>query len=159
MCNAMVICRWGHNGRVHVYEKGFWNHVDAGIRQPLGRFTPNVVHWNRLGLPMYNIMVIFPWGHNGHVHGRDKGSWNSATTGPINLKLSWLDLADTNSATTGSIHSKSSSLEPPWSVMCHILVIWPSGLHGCNKRSWNLVHMAGETPVICLSISCFDKSI
>ena len=34
----------------HGHNKGSWNFADAGTQQPLGPFTPNQVHWNRLGL-------------------------------------------------------------------------------------------------------------
>ena len=39
MCNAMVICPWGHNGHVHWCDKDSYNLADAGTPQPMGRFT------------------------------------------------------------------------------------------------------------------------
>ena len=85
MCNVMVICPWGHSRLVHLRDKGSWNLADAGTPQPLSRFTPNPIRWNRLCL-----------------------------------------------------------------LTCNILVIYPSGPHGCNNRSWNLVQKVGDPPVIGL---------
>ena len=66
--------------------------VDTGT-QPLGWFTPNRVHWNRIGLYMCNVMLIYPGGggggHNGQTHGHDKGPWNIADIG-TQLPLVWL---------------------------------------------------------------------
>ena len=41
--------------------------------------------------------------------------------------------------------------------MCNILVICPSGPHGCNKHSWYFVHRAGDAPVICLFLNVFGN--
>ena len=43
---------------------------------------------------------------------------------------------------------QSNYLEPSWPVGVQRLC--PSGPHGCDKRSWNLVHRARDPPVICL---------
>ena len=52
MCNNMVICPSGPNGHAHRNKTGLLelNIVDAETLQPLGRFTPNQIHWNHLGL-------------------------------------------------------------------------------------------------------------
>ena len=83
---------WGHMGMPmgiirtpEICNKGFWNLADARTQQPLGRLTWNQVHWNHLSLSMCNIMVICPLGHNGCVHGCDKGSWNIADAGTLQL--------------------------------------------------------------------------
>ena len=85
-----------------ICNEGFWNLSDTRTWQPLVRFTPNWVLWNRLSLQMCNVMAICPWGHNGCAHGHDKGSWNLADTGTPQPLV--------------PIHAKSSSLELSWPV-------------------------------------------
>ena len=53
MCNVVVICLLGLHGCAHGRNKVSWNFADSVTEQPLGRFTPNQVHWNCLGLKMY----------------------------------------------------------------------------------------------------------
>ena len=76
MCSFMVICPSGQHGHAHGRNNGSWNIADTKTQQPLGRFTPNRVHCNHIGLYMYNAMVICPSEPLGHAYGCNKCPWN-----------------------------------------------------------------------------------
>ena len=64
---------WRHNEHVRPFVRQKF--TVATTQQPMGRFTPNEIHWNCLGLYMCNVIVICPCGHYGHAHWHE-GFWN-----------------------------------------------------------------------------------
>ena len=117
------------------HSKGSWNLADAGTQQSLGWFTPNQVHWNRLGLYVCNIVVIFPWRHNGHAHGHDKGPWNLADAGTQHP----LGRFTPNQVTCNRLGL--------W--VCSSMVICLRGRNGHGHSSWNLEDAETQQPLRC----------
>ena len=76
MSIVMLVRPSGPYGYVHGCNKSFWNRVDTRTQQPLGQFTSNQVHWNRLGLYICNVMVICPSEPHGYAYRPSKCSWN-----------------------------------------------------------------------------------
>ena len=114
----------------------FWNLADDRTPHPRGRFTPNQVLWNCLGMYMCNVMmVICPCGHNGH--GCHKDSWNIADAGTQHL-LGWF--------TPNILHWNCLGL-----YICNVMVICPwrhnGHAHGRCMGSWNLADARMPQPL------------
>ena len=65
MCNVMVICPLDPHWRAHGHYKGLPNLADPATQQPLGEFTPNIIHWNRLR--SCGCATSWSFAHRGHM--------------------------------------------------------------------------------------------
>ena len=110
----------------------------------------NWVHWNRFGLQMCNVNIIYPLGLHVCVRGHHKGSWNLANAGTQQPR---------DRFAPNQVQLKHIGL---WvrQVMVIVLLVPHGYANGRDKQSWKLIQLSsGYLWILCCQTFLVDAHL